>query len=343
LQGSFTEFFTIDDVAAGIDHGARKMKPKKPLISVIIPHLNQPRDLEACLGSLYSQTLEPSAFEVIVVDNGSTPLPLTVIERYPGTVLLQELRPGPGPARNRGVEVASGDILAFTDADCRTHPHWLSSAVSALEGSPRQTILGGDVRIWREPNAEITAIAAYESVFAYRFKLYIEQHGFSGTGNLVMRKADFDNIGPFRGIDVAEDIEWGQRARAAGYAFRYVPEMVVFHPARRSLRELFVKWDRHIQHAVNAGSQSRIWQAKWMLRALAILLSPAIDWSKVIASDRIDGVRPRAKAIAVLAAVRCYRACKMIHLLFSGRQVMWNRDARDMKPDVMSLPSKLET
>ncbi len=48
------------------------MKPKKQLISVIIPHLNQPDGLEACLGSLSSQTLERSAFEVIVVDNGST-------------------------------------------------------------------------------------------------------------------------------------------------------------------------------------------------------------------------------------------------------------------------------
>jgi glycosyltransferase involved in cell wall biosynthesis len=319
------------------------MKPKKPLISVIIPHLNQPRDLEACLRSLYSQTLEPSAFEVIVVDNGSTPVPLAVIERYPGTVLLQESRPGPGPARNRGVEVANGDILAFTDADCRTHPGWLNSAVSALRDSPRQTILGGDVRIWRQPNAAITAIEAYESVFAYRFKLYIEQHGFCGTGNLVMRKSDFANIGPFRGIELAEDIEWGQRARAAGYSFRYAPEMVVFHPARRSLRELFVKWDRHIQHAVNAGSKSRIWQAKWVLRALAVLLSPAIDWSKVVASDRIDGVWPRAKAISTLTAVRCYRAYKMIHALIASKQVTWNRDLSGMESDMTSLPRKLES
>ena len=83
----------------------------------------------------------------------------------------------------------------------------------------------------------ITALEAYESVFAYRFKLYIEEHGFSGTGNLVVRRADFKTIGPFRGIEVAEDIDWGQRARAAGYTFVYVPEMIVFHPARESIQE----------------------------------------------------------------------------------------------------------
>jgi len=189
------------------------MKPKKPLISVIIPHLNQPDGLEACLGSLSSQTLERSAFEVIVVDNGSTSLPRAIVGRYPGTLLLQELKPGPGPARNRGAEAASADIFAFTDSDCRAHPDWLACALCTVQGAPQRTILGGDVRIWREPNTEITALEAYESVFAYRFKLYIEQLGFCGTGNLIVRKSDFDNVGPFRGIDVAEDIEWGQRAR----------------------------------------------------------------------------------------------------------------------------------
>jgi glycosyltransferase involved in cell wall biosynthesis len=314
------------------------MKPKKPLISVIIPHLNQPRELEACLDSLHSQTLERSAFEVIVVDNGSTSLPQSVIDRYPGTQLLQELAPGPGPARNRGAKAASADILAFTDSDCRAHPDWLNSALTTLEGAPQQTILGGDVRIWREPDAAMTALEAYESVFAYRFKLYIEQHGFCGTGNLVVCKSDFDNIGPFRGIDVAEDIEWGQRARAAGYTFRYVSGMIVFHPARQSLRELLIKWDRHIQHAVNAGSKNRARQARWVLRALAVMLSPAVDWSKVVASDRIQGVLPRVKAILVLTAVRWYRAFKMIHLLMASKQVSWNRDLRGIESDAMSGP-----
>jgi hypothetical protein len=171
-------------------------------------------------------------------------------------------------------------------------------------------------------------------VFAYRFKLYIEQLGFCGTGNLIVRKSDFDNIGPFRGIDVAEDIEWGQRARAAGYSFRYVSGMIVFHPARQSLRELLVKWDRHIQHAVNAGSKNAAWQVRWVFRALAVLLSPVVDWSKVITSDRIHGALPRVKAIVVLVAVRCYRAYKMVFLLVSRRQVRWNRDLTAIKSDV---------
>jgi glycosyltransferase involved in cell wall biosynthesis len=300
------------------------MRSEKPLISVIVPHLNQPSLLEACLRSLDSQTLERSAFEVIVVDNGSNSLPAAMIEQFSGTFLLQERKPGPGMARNRGIEAASADILAFIDADCRAHPDWLRNALRALRIAPERTILGGDVQIWRESNSATSALEAYESVFAYRFKLYIEQHGFSGTGNLIVRHSDFDKIGLFRGIEVAEDIDWGQRARAAGFTFCYVPEMIVFHPARKSLRELFVKWDRHIQHAVNTGGDT-VWRVRWIIRAFAVLISPFFDWTKVIVSDRIHGVTARIKAILVLVAVRFYRAYKMVILLFSNGGVIWNR------------------
>jgi len=303
------------------------MNSKNPLISVIIPHLNQPNGLDNCLASLESQTLKRSEFEIIVVDNGSVSLPKTAISRHPGTLLLEEPRPGPGLARNRGAEAASGDILAFIDADCRAHPDWLHSAFHALQISPKRTILGGDVQIWRKNESATTALEAYESVFAYRFKLYIEEHGFSGTGNLVVRRADFKKIGPFRGIDVAEDIDWGQRARTAGYSFIYIPEMIVFHPARETIQELCVKWDRQIQHAVNAKDKTAMWYVRWILRAFSILVSPVVDWTKVITSDRIHGVSPRFKAIFVLAEIRAYRAYKMISLVVSNKGVMWNRDS----------------
>jgi glycosyltransferase involved in cell wall biosynthesis len=309
------------------------MNEHKPLLSVVIPHLNQPEALANCLASLQDQTIDQSLFEVIVVDNGSASLPHAVIARYPGTLLLQEAKAGPGHARNRGVKASSGQILAFIDADCRAHPEWLQCALAAFERAAPRTILGGDVQIWHEPHSAMTAVEAYESVFAYRFKLYIEQHGFCGTGNLIVRKQDFEDIGPFRGIEVAEDIQWGGQALKAGYLFRYVPEMVVYHPARESFKELCIKWDRHIQHAVNAGSTSLSWRAAWVLRAFAVFLSPAVDWTKVVRSQRLYGPIPRAKAVAALSAIRFYRTYKMIALLLAGQHVHWNRGTPTVKSD----------
>lgn len=296
-----------------------------PTISVIIPHLNQPESLDACLSSLDSQTLDHSLFDIIVVDNGSTLAPHAVIARHPRTRLLHESKPGPGMARNTGVQASNGDVLAFIDADCRAHPDWLRSAVNAFSRLPEQSVLGGDVQIWREANTKITAIEAYEAVFAYRFQLYIERHGYSGTGNLIVRRSAFEKIGPFKGIQVAEDMDWGTRACTAGYTFHYVPEMIVYHPSRKSIHELFVKWDRHTQHYLNMASGRPAWRIRWIVRAIAVLASPAFDWITVVSTNRISGASAHLKAFIVLVAVRSYRAWKMLSLLKYRNEVFWNR------------------
>ena len=295
------------------------------MISVIIPHLNQPDGLEACLSSLDAQSLSRDLFEVIVVDNGSEASPAEIVARHPGVRLQHEIEPGPGLARNTGVAASTGEILAFIDADCRAHPDWLQSLLQAIRSSSPKTILGGDVRIWRSEGRTLDAIAAYESVFAYRFKLYIEQHGYSGTGNLAMFRQDFEAIGPFAGINVAEDMEWGQRARAAGFCFHYVPEMIVFHPARSSLSELYTKWDRQITHYRNMAEGTPGWRVRWLARALLVLVSPIMGAVTVLTSDRIHGLVTRCKAIGVLCAVRMHRSMTMLALLRRSRSVIWNR------------------
>jgi hypothetical protein len=197
--------------------------------------------------------------------------------------------------------------------------------LQAIRSSPPKTILGGDVRIWRSEGESLDAIAAYESVFAYRFKLYIERQGYSGTGNLAMFRRDFEAIGPFAGIDVAEDMEWGQRARAAGFRFRYVPEMIVFHPARSSLNELYAKWDRQITHYRNMAEGTPGWRVRWLAQALLVLASPIMGAVTVLTSDRIHGLVTRCKAIGVLCAVRMHRSMTMLALLRRSRSVVWNR------------------
>ncbi len=272
-----------------------------------------------------AQSLPRQLFNIVVVDNGSTAPPVDVIARHEGVRLLHEPRPGPGPARNTGAAAVRSEILAFIDADCRAHPDWLRSIHQALEAYPRGTILGGDVRIWGSDQRPLNAIAAYESVFAYRFKLYIEQHGYAGTGNMAMFRRDFEAVGPFAGIEVAEDMDWGRAARAAGFTFRYVEDMIVFHPARRSLQELYQKWDRQIVHYRNMADGKPRWRLRWIAQALVVFVSPAPGAITVLTSDRIKGVANRLKAIAVLCAVRMHRATTMLSVIRKGRTVSWNR------------------
>jgi len=120
-------------------------------------------------------------------------------------------------------------------------------------------------------------------------------------------------------------MEWGQRARAAGLRFRYVPEMIVFHPARSSLKELYTKWDRQITHYRNMAEGTPGWRLRWVAQALLVLASPIIGAVTVLTSDRIHGLVTRCKAIGVLCAVRIHRSMTMLALLRRGRSVIWNR------------------
>ena len=168
------------------------------MISVIIPHLNQPDGLEACLCSLDAQSLDRDQFEVIVVDNGSRSASGRGGRAPSGRPLAAggPARAGSG-AQHRASALqpakssrSSTPIAALIRTGCSSLPG------RRLRSSPPGTILGGDVRIWRPGSERLNAIEAYESVFAYRFKLYIEKHGYSGTGNLAMFRRDFDASAP---------------------------------------------------------------------------------------------------------------------------------------------------
>lgn len=299
--------------------------PAQPRVSVVIPHLNQPDFLERCLASLAAGRRAPD--EVIVVDNGSQVLPEALCAAH-GARLLVEPEPGPGPARNRGVAAASGDILAFIDADCMADPGWLAAAEAAM-ADPSATILGGDVRIALADPARPTMTEAYESLYAYRMDRYIAREGFTGTGNLVVCRAVLEDVGPFAGIGVAEDTDWGHRATAKGYRIRFAPEMRVYHPARATFAELARKWDRQIGHEYNRARARPGGRLRFALKTLAMVPSPLAQLPAVLTTDRLSGPRARALAFACLVRIRLHRAKVMVRLLVTGDPERlsgaWNR------------------
>ena len=286
-------------------------------ISVIVPHLDQHAALARLLRSLETQQAPGIAYEVIVTDNGSAlPLPENVL-LHPLVKIVHESAPGPGPARNRGASVARGTILAFIDADCAAEKTWIQTIFDHFHQSDAASVIGGDVRI--KPRGTLfDPIEAYESIFGYRFELYIRRDGFAGTGNLAMRREVFDTVGPFGGIHIAEDRDWGQRATRAGFPPAYVPDMIIYTEARKSFPELARKWDRHIAHdfADVHGLKGRL---RWFLRSLTLAVSPLAELPRVLNSSRIHGSRARMLAYGVLVRIRLYRSRRMLQLLFGGR------------------------
>jgi glycosyltransferase involved in cell wall biosynthesis len=301
-------------------------------ISVVIPHLNQHDMLAHCLNSLMAGTR--AADEITVVDNGSYALPEAVCADYPGVRLLREKTPGPGPARNCGVAASTGDILAFIDADCIAAPDWLAAGAAAM-ADPDTAILGGDVRIAYANPGRLTMLEAYESIYAYRMDRYIAREGFTGTGNLLVRRGVMEDVGPFAGIGVAEDRDWGRRATAKGYRIRYVAGMRVYHPARTDFDGLRQKWSRQSSHDYTEGKVRPYWRLRWIAKMLAMGISPLAEIPRIMMSDRVSGLRSRLLAFACLCRIRAYRARIMIWLGLGGDPAklagQWNRTA-EQKP-----------
>jgi GT2 family glycosyltransferase len=300
-----------------------------PLISVIIPHLNQPEELHRCLGSLQKQAFTMDHVEIVVVDNGSKVLPTDICALFPGIGLERETVPGPGPARNKGVTVSRGAILGFIDADCTADPNWLQVIATELKESGSREIIGGDVRVLLADSAKPTPLEAYESIFAFRQQEYIELQGFSGTGNLAIRRVIYDAVGPFAGIEVAEDRDWGRRAARMGFATVYVPDMIVFHPPRRSFSNLVAKWHRHISHDFAEIEPGLVGKMYWAGRAFAVGASSLFEVRRILTSRRVSTWRARWLAGLVLIQIRLFRARAMLKLLQRNSPTettpLWNR------------------
>ena len=289
----------------------------RPRISVVIPHYNDEPALAVDLAALEAQRGDGVSFEVIVVDNGSARLPDAVCDRFPGVRLLSETTPGPGPARNRGAGEARGEILAFVDSDCCPDPGWIL-AIDRAFADPATEIIGGDVCIAPADPGRMTVVEAYESVFSYRIRLYIERDSYTGTGNMALRPEIFAAVGSFAGIGVAEDMDWGRRATALGFRHTYVPEMRVRTPARRDFAELARKWDRHIAHFYAENRARRISpasaQLRWLARTAMVAASPLGEVLTVARSDRVARLGDRGRALAGVTRLRLYRAGRMLSL-----------------------------
>ena len=103
---------------------------RQPKVSVVIASYNGARTLDACPASV--TRLNYPDYEVILVDDGSTDETQNIVERYPRIQTLRQTNQGLSAARNAGITAASGEIVAFTDADCRVDEDWLYYLVQLL-------------------------------------------------------------------------------------------------------------------------------------------------------------------------------------------------------------------
>lgn len=194
----------------------------RPYFTVVIPSYNRHQLLDRLMLRLEAQVEQD--FEVIVVDQSSSPWPAAqAVRRFPLLYVHSEVK-GAVAARNLGGSLATGQIIAFTDDDCEPTAEWLKNGRAWFEASD---IVGVEGLI-RSDHVDDPAWRQVTNI------------GFEGVGfmtaNLMVRNVAFQQLG---GFDPAfdnphfrEDTDFGWRLLAIGKV-PYASDVEVFHPAQR--------------------------------------------------------------------------------------------------------------
>lgn len=167
-----------------------------PFISVIIPVLNDSERLEICLNALEQQTYPKDLYEVIVVDNGSTENLEVLVNKFTQASFTCETQVGSYAARNKGISIARGEVLAFTDSDCIPDPNWLETGVKHLLSVPNCGLVAGKIEMFFK-DSNPTSVELYDSSTFLQQKKYVEEDKYGTTANLFTFKKVFEDIGYF--------------------------------------------------------------------------------------------------------------------------------------------------
>ncbi|OUL30104.1 glycosyltransferase [Nostoc sp. RF31YmG] len=222
-----------------------------PKVSVVVPIYNGEIDLPDLISCLLSQTYPKDRVEYLLVDNNSSDRTLTFLktaaELSPLTIhpLSENQIQSSYAARNTGIRSATGEIIAFTDADCRPQPQWLESLIQPFINLDVVIVVG-----------EITALPGKSILeqHADRQETLSQKHtlshhfcAYGQTANLAIRRFALEKVGLFRpylttGGDA--DICWRILMAKIG-KLEFAPNAVVQHRHRTTLKELQSQWRRY--------------------------------------------------------------------------------------------------
>jgi GT2 family glycosyltransferase len=224
-----------------------------PRFTIVVPTRNRPRDLSTCLRSLAALDYPRDAYQVVVVVDGSGEPDESTVRETAGEMSLHiEVRPSAGPAaaRNTGAKLGDGELLAFTDDDCRPAPDWLSALASTFRSTACDAVGGRTVNVLDNPYS-----IASQLVSEYLCQHYNREPDTAlvfASNNLAIRAEAFWRAGGFDesyALPAAEDRDACDRWRRLSFKMVYDSEAVVQHAHELSLRRF---WRQHSNYGRGA-------------------------------------------------------------------------------------------
>jgi len=227
------------------------MEDKSLKISIVIPAFNEGKNIIECVRSLKAQGFPKNDFEIIVVDNNSKDNTADIVKNL-DVILKVEYKRGPAAAKNTGISLAKGNIIAFIDGDCIATKGWLKNIVSGFY-KPDVGCVAGGIAAMEDDN-----LSHMERFLIKKRYLSQAQHiehqflPFAATANAAYRKEVFDKIGLFdEKLFVGEDADLSWRMQLfTDYKIKYIPDAEVFHPYESKRKQLFRQKRQHAYGSV---------------------------------------------------------------------------------------------
>lgn len=265
-------------------------------VSIIIPVFNDEKRLEKCLDALDRQTYANDCYEVIVVDNASTADFKSLVARFRQARYCYEGKQGSYAARNKGLSVATGDVIAFTDSDCIPALNWIERGVSTLRQIPDCGLVGGAITIFVKDPKRPSGVEIYESFKGFPQKEYIEKSQFGATANVFTSRKIIDAVGYFDSeLKSGGDAEWGKRVSKAGYRLRYAADVEVRHPARSTYAEYYRKTIRVLSGLPAYRNPGPVSLFVIIRRLLGGIKPPVSRIRRTLAESGVEGVEQKLK------------------------------------------------
>jgi GT2 family glycosyltransferase len=242
---------------AAVSQGFAKMPlpidPRWPKVSVVVCAFNAEATLDQCLATI--RELRYRDYEVIVIDDGSTDSTAAIARRH-GVRLLTTENQGLASARNAGLALARGEIVAYLDSDARPDPEWLAHIVATFEQGDYAGVGGPNIPPPEDVGvAECVANAPGGPIHV----LLDDRRAEHIPGcNMAFRRSYLEALGGFdpqfriAGDDV--DVCW--RVHDRGWAIGFAPGAVVLHNRRGSIRG-------YLKQQYEYGKAEALLEGKW--------------------------------------------------------------------------------
>lgn len=223
----------------------------EPVVSVVIPVRDGERFLGEAIASVLGQTRPPG--EVLVVDDGSSDGSARVAAGFPGVSVLRRPPLGQAAASNAGVARASGDFLAFLDADDVWMGDKLERQLDAFRRDPALDLVFGHARQFLDPPSLALRLPERREILPAKL-----------ASAMLAKASSLRRVGPFDARHaIGAILEWYSRARALGLREEMLPGIVYLrriHGANQTLRERdpagYLSVVRHVLRARRAQEEA---------------------------------------------------------------------------------------